>query len=112
MRQAGVLAAAGIVALTSMVDRLAEDHANAQRLAEGLAETRGIRVEVGRVRTNIVYFQVEVPGVNAPELVRRLAAEGVKVLPTGPRQMRAVTHHPLTADDVEAALEGFRRAVS
>jgi threonine aldolase len=112
MRQAGVLAAAGIVALSSMVDRLAEDHANARRLAEGLAETRGIRVAVERVRTNIVYYEVAVPGVDAPELVRRLAVEGVKVLPTGPRQMRAVTHHPLTADDIDEALRGFRRAVA
>ncbi|MCS7222605.1 MAG: low-specificity L-threonine aldolase [Anaerolineae bacterium] len=110
MRQAGVLAAAGIVALMEMVDRLAEDHANARRLAEGLADMEGISIEVDRVKTNILYFTVT-NGMSALELTRRLEAEGVRVLPTGPRQLRAVTNYHVTAEDIEYVLGVFRRAL-
>lgn len=107
MRQAGVLAAAGIVALTQMVERLAEDHANARRLAEGLAEIPGIRIDPARVRTNIVYFEVVRPGLTAAALVERVGAEGVRVLPVGPRLVRAVLNYHVSADDVEYALAAF-----
>ncbi len=111
MRQAGVLAAAGIVALTEMVDRLAEDHANARRLAEGLADMEGISIELDRVKTNILYFTVT-NGMSASELAGRLEARGVRVLPTGPRQLRAVTNYHVTAEDVEYALGVFRCALA
>jgi threonine aldolase len=104
MRQAGILAAAGIVALTEMVDRLIEDHANAQRLAEGLKDMEGLSVDPVRVKTNIVYFDLTWEKYTAPLLVERLAAEGVKLLPTGPRQLRAVTNCHVSPEDVEYAL--------
>ena len=71
LRQAGVLAAAGIVALQMMVDRLADDHANARRLAEGLAETPGLEVDLEAVQTNMVFVDVVTPGLDAPGLVGR-----------------------------------------
>lgn len=111
MRQAGVLAAAGIVALTEMVDRLAEDHANARRLAEGLADMAGIFIELDRVKTNILYFTVT-NGMSASELAGRLEAGGVRVLPTGPCQLRAVTNYHVTAEDIEYTLGVFRRALA
>ncbi|MGQ9816227.1 MAG: GntG family PLP-dependent aldolase, partial [Candidatus Roseilinea sp.] len=111
MRQAGVLAAAGIVALTQMVERLAEDHANARRLAEGLAEIPGICIDPARVRTNIVYFEVARPGLTAAELVERVGAEGVGVLPLGPRLVRAVLNYHVSAEDVEYALAAFGKAL-
>ncbi|MCG6894669.1 MAG: low-specificity L-threonine aldolase [Desulfobacteraceae bacterium] len=112
MRQAGVLAAAGIVALTEMVDRLVEDHANARKLAEGLAGMAELRIDPLGVRTNILYFELDIPSLDAPAFTQRLAGEGVRMLPTGPRQIRAVAHHPLTSADMDAALDAFRRVLA
>lgn len=111
MRQAGIIAAAGIVALEQMVDRLAEDHVNARILAEGIAEAKGLQIELHRVQTNIIYFDVTSPRLTAADLVKRLAAEGVKVLPTGPRRIRAVTHYGIEREDVEYAAGVIRRTM-
>ena len=83
MRQAGVLAAAGIVALSEMTGRLAEDHANARRLADGLAEIEGLDLDPETVRTNIVYFEIRPDGLPAAELAARLNLQGVRVLEVG-----------------------------
>ena len=112
MRQAGVLAAAGIVALTEMVDRLADDHANARRLADGLARIPGISIDPQRVLTNIVYVDFDAPDLKAIDLAERLNASGVRVLPTGPRQIRAVTQYHVTAKDIESALAIFGQTVA
>ena len=104
MRQAGILAAAGIVSLTEMVDRLAEDHANARKLAQGLANMRGLAIDPARVKTNILYFEIADLDLDARELSERLEKAGVKLLPTGTRQLRAVTHYHLTPDDIDKAL--------
>jgi threonine aldolase len=109
MRQAGVLAAAGIVALTEMVDRLEEDHANARRLAEGLSQCRGLIIDPEKVRTNIAIFTVRHDRFTASELVARLDEAGVRVLATGPHQVRAVTHYHASADDIDYALQVFQR---
>jgi len=103
MRQAGVIAAAGIVALTEMVDRLAEDHANARMLAEGLARLPGLQPEP--VYTNIVYFRVQHPRYTAAELQDALLARGVGVLALGPNRIRAVTHYGIAAGDIEETLD-------
>ena len=110
MRQAGVLAAAGLVALTRMVDRLEEDHQNAKRLAEGLAGIKGLSVALKRVRTNLVFIDTRETGMSAPLLVDRLKELGTLCLASGPQQIRAVTHHPLTAADIDGALSAFRKA--
>lgn len=110
-RQAGILAAAGIVALTEMVDRLAEDHANARKLAKGLAEIRGLSIDPARVKTNIVYFEITRDDVTPRELTESLNSEGVRVLPTGPNRMRAVTHYHISTDDIDYALKKFRKAL-
>lgn len=111
MRQAGVLAAAGIVALNEMIDRLTEDHANARRLAEGLAGISGLELDPGRYATNIVYFDVIQQGLIAAELVDRLQREGVRMLAAGPRTLRAVTHYEVTARDIEYALSVMAKAM-
>jgi threonine aldolase len=111
MRQAGVLAAAGIVALETMVDRLAEDHAHARRLAEGLAALPGVLLDPGRVPTNIVIFELA-PGAPSPaEFAARLAARGAKIGPIGGRKLRAVTHYGIDAVDIDAALEAARQVL-
>lgn len=101
MRQAGVLAAAAIVALEEMAPRLAEDHANAARLAQGLAAIDGIRLDATSVQTNIVYFDVALPGWNAPQLSSALATAGVRVNATAGYRLRAVTNYHITAADVD-----------
>ena len=104
MRQAGVIAAAGIVALEQMVDRLGEDHVNARRLAEGMADIPGISLDPGRVQTNIVYFDLEEGAPDVTEFCGRLADQGVKMGPAGERRIRAVTHYGIEADHIEQAL--------
>lgn len=101
MRQAGIIAAAGIVALTEMVDRLAEDHAHAQRLAEGLA-AYGYRIP-HPVDTNIVYFEPP-DGKDPAALSAGWREQGLLINPVGPDSLRAVTHYGIGADDIEAAL--------
>ena len=107
MRQVGILAAAGLVALESMVDRLAADHANARRLAEGLVRLPGIRLDLGKVQTNIVIFHVDRPG-GAGELVTGALARKVKIHQIGPASIRCVTHKDVDGEDAERALEAFR----
>ena len=103
-RQAGIIAAAGIVALEQMVDRLAEDHANARLLADGLANMPGITLDPTRVQTNLVFFEVAGTSWTAAEFCERLAALGVLMLPLGRYTVRAVTHYGIERADVEHAL--------
>jgi threonine aldolase len=110
MRQAGVLAAAGLVALEGMIDRLAEDHANARALAEGLARLPGLGVDLASVQTNIVIFQVARPG-GAEELVKGCAARKVKIHAIGPAAIRCVTHKDVDAEDVARALDAFHEII-
>ncbi|HEX7786629.1 MAG TPA: GntG family PLP-dependent aldolase [Methylomirabilota bacterium] len=107
MRQVGVLAAAGIVALETMVDRLAQDHANCRRLAEGISRLPHVRLDLATVQTNIVIFRVDKDG-GAAELVTGCLARKVKIHQTGPATIRCVTHKDVDADDIERALEAFR----
>ena len=111
MRQAGVLAAAGIVALTEMTARLAEDHANARRLAQGLAEFKGLSIDPEAVKTNIVFFETKDDDITAEYITRDLADEGVRVLPTGKRRLRAVTHYHITARDIDYTLGVFKNVL-
>jgi threonine aldolase len=111
MRQCGVLAAAGIVALEQMVDRLPEDHAHARRLAQGMAQVPGLSVDPATVETNLVFFEVTAQSMTAQELATGLDRRGVKVLAVGPRRLRAVTHHGIEAGDIDQALDVIRAAI-
>ena len=109
MRQAGVLAAAGIEALENMVDRLAEDHANARRLAEGFAQTPGFVVDLASVQTNILIWDLATMKVSPQEVVERLRADSVKILPIGGQQFRAVTHYGIEIDDIDRVVRVSQR---
>ncbi len=111
MRQAGILAAAGIVALDKMIDRIQEDHDNAMRLARGIERIDGLSIDLARVYTNIVYFDVACEGLNAEELARRLSGRGVRMLSVGPMRIRAVTHYGITAEDIDFALHALEEAM-
>ncbi len=106
MRQAGIIAAAGVYALEHNVERLAEDHANAKRLAEGLADIAGISIAPDEVETNMVYFTVDPARMSAPDLAARLlAAHGVRVGAIDEKTLRAVTHLDVPAAGVAAAIQ-------
>ena len=111
MRQAGVLAAAGIFALEHMVERLAEDHANARTLAEGLANIPGITINLASVQTDIVIFTLD-PQYWAPAAFTKVLAEhGVLLGEIGHGRLRAVTHYGITSDSLKQALEIVRDVV-
>ena len=112
MRQAGVFATACLVALDEMIDRLAEDHAHASLLAQGLAALDGIALDPATIETNIVYFDVTHPNVKAEALSARLAANNILINPTGARQLRAVTNYHVSKRDVELVLDGIQDALS
>ena len=105
MRQAGIIAAAGIHALQHHVDRLAEDHANAKTFAERIAELPGVTLDPTTVETNIVFF--EVTTLSAADVADRLAERGVRIGANGPHRMRAVTHLDVSATDVAEAAEAL-----
>jgi threonine aldolase len=107
MRQSGVIAAAGIVALTEMVERLADDHANARRLAEGIAGLPGIVLDPAAVQTNIVIFTLNRPDMTPQQLAVGLRDRGVWLLTLGGPKLRAVTNYHVTAQDVERAIGAF-----
>jgi threonine aldolase len=138
MRQAGIIAAGALYALQHNIERLADDHANAKRLALALADMPGLSIDPDTVETNIVYFEVEsLPASIAKAEVARtsattaarsttgppaatpakflcdgLKAEGVWILPVGPKRIRAVTHLDVTEADIDAAIETFRTTLS
>ena len=112
MRQAGVLAAAGLVALDQTPRRLPEDHANARYLAEGLARIPGIRIDPAAVATNIVVFDVGATGVTGAEISARLMAQGVRINAINPRKMRAVTHYDVSREECGEALEILGRVLA
>lgn len=111
MRQAGVLAAAGLVALEETPPRLGEDHANARRLAEGVAELPGVKIDPGRVQTNIVIFDVSGTGRAADALCAHVRdSHGVLCSGFGD-SIRMVTHYDVSREEIDVALDSLRRAL-
>lgn len=111
MRQAGIIAAAGIVALEQMVDRLADDHANARRLAEGLAEMGVFDIRLERVQSNILIFGLATDRFTPAQLVARCAQDGLKFQAIEGGQFRMVTHYGVERTDIDRALVIVRNAV-
>jgi threonine aldolase len=112
MRQAGVLAAACIISLESMIERLDDDHTRARKLAEGLSSIPGIQVDPGSPATNMVYFNLAEGLPDAGELTMRLKRHGILVDPDGPGRFRLVTHYWIDDQGVEKAVTGFREALA
>jgi threonine aldolase len=111
MRQVGVLAAAGLVALEKMPALLPEDHAKAQLLARGLAEIRGVALDPERVQTNIVVFDISGTGQTTAEISAKLKQRHVLANGINDRQMRMVSHKDVSLDDCEMALNAIRESV-
>ncbi|RPH82480.1 MAG: aminotransferase class I/II-fold pyridoxal phosphate-dependent enzyme [Candidatus Rokuibacteriota bacterium] len=113
MRQAGILAAAGLISLDRMVDRLAEDHVHARTLAEAVAAMPGLVVDLASVQTNIVIIRIDRGDrprstAAAEELVKGCAARKVKIHAMGPAAIRCVTHKDVDAEDIRRAVDAFR----
>lgn len=104
MRQAGIIAAAGIVAIKTMTERLVEDHYNARKLAEAVAEI-GLNIDLSTVETNIVIFDVSPLQITASQVVEKLGQDGIRVSQFGEYKVRMVTHHGLTAEDIQYTID-------
>ena len=113
MRQAGVLAAAGIIALEQMVDGLADDHRRARKLADGLAEIPGIRLSFGLPQTNMVFIELtEKVTKTGQQIVEELKKENILIGNVGPRNFRMVTHYWVNDQGIEKTLKVMKKAVS
>ncbi|EAX46397.1 Threonine aldolase [Thermosinus carboxydivorans Nor1] len=110
LRQAGILAAAGIVALETMVDRLAEDHQHARMLGEAMAEM-GLAIDLETVQTNIVIFDVSSIDVTANTFVAKLRERGIKVNAFGEYKIRMVTHYGVTREDIRYTVDILAKLV-
>lgn len=110
-RQAGILAAAGIVALETMVERLAEDHANAKYLAEALADLPEIDLDPAHVKTNMVIFGLVLKTMTAGQIVESAKQDGVLLQARGEHSVRAATHYGVTRADIDTAIRVIRRAL-
>lgn len=111
MRQAGIIAAAGIYALDHNLERLREDHQNAKRLALGLHEIKGVFINPEHVETNILIFDVAKTGMTPVEIKEALKKEGILILAVGKTQIRLVTHLDVSSEDMEIALNAFRKVL-
>jgi threonine aldolase len=105
MRQAGVIAAAGMVALGEMIGRLAEDHTNAKFLAEGLQRVPGVKLDPARVQSDIVVFELAESRGEVANFLAALTARGVRMTGFGGRRVRAVTHYGISEDDCRRAID-------
>ena len=112
MRQAGVLAAAGLVALEKMTDRIIDDHKNARTLAEGISNIEGISINLDSVKTNIIYFSLDHPKVDSALLLGEMAEKNIHFFELGPSWFRLVTHAGVSEDDVDDVVGEFERILS
>lgn len=110
MRQAGILAAAGLVALEKMTDRLKEDHANAKLLAEGLNEIPLLEIDMETVQTNMVYINYKNTGLTEKQMISEFDKYGIKVDPEHP-QIRMVTHHGISREDIDYTVKAAKEIV-
>jgi threonine aldolase len=110
MRQAGVIAAAGIIAIEKMVQRLAEDHANTKKLAIGIASIKGMKINPAEVQTNIVMFEPP-ESMEAPAFIKLMQVNGVLFTYPGGHRVRAVVHRMISAGDVDEALTRIKQSI-
>jgi len=112
MRQAGILAAAGIIALEQMMERLKEDHKNARILGEGLANISAIKVDLETIQTNMVYFDLQESGMDTYQFLPKLAKYNILGLPRPPTKVRLVTHYGISEEDIYATIKAIKEIVN
>ena len=112
MRQAGILAAAGLLSLNLAESQLFEDHKNAKLIAEGIAQINGLTIDEKKVQTNIIYFGLNSPKLTGSQLVSKMENRGIKFFETNSKRFRLVTHYGITRDDIEKTLEVLNKMVN
>ena len=112
MRQAGILAAAGLLSLNLAESQLLEDHKNAKLLAEGIAQINGLTIDEKKVQTNIIYFGLNSPKLTGSQLVSKMDNRGIKFFEINSNRFRLVTHYGITRDDIEKTLEVLDKMVN
>ena len=112
MRQAGILAAAGIIALENMTERIADDHQNARALAEGISDIKGISLDLDKIQTNIVYFSLDHPKIESSLFLDKMCEKNIHFFELGPSWYRLVTHNGISKDDVSNVVEEFHQLLS
>ena len=112
MRQAGILAAAGLLSLNLAESQLLEDHKNAKLLAEGIAQINGLTLDEKKVQTNIIYFGLNSLKLTGSQLVSKMENRGIKFFETSSNRFRLVTHYGITRDDIEKTLEVLDKMVN
>ena len=109
MRQAGIIAAAGVVSLEQMTERLADDHKSARLLAEGIARIKGLSIDLSRVHTNIVYFELKSDRIKPEQFLDTLSEKGIRFLNTGKSTFRMVTHYGIEAEDIDLTISFLKQ---
>lgn len=109
MRQAGIVAAPGLVALEGMIDRLKDDHRNAKILAEGISKINGLSIDLKRVQTNIVFFDVNQMGISAELFVSKMKERGILALPMTKNTVRMVTYRGIKEEQVEKTIKRIEK---
>jgi len=112
MRQTGIFAAAGKISLSSMLDRLQEDHRNAKYLAESLYMLEGIELNPNFVKTNIIYFNFDHPKISSRELVAHMQSNGIIFSDYNGKHCRLVTHNNISREDIENVIDVFNKLLS
>lgn len=112
MRQSGILAAAGIIALEKMIERLEEDHKNTRILGEGLAKIEGVKVDLEAVQTNMVYFDLQELGMDTYKFLPKLAEYNILGSPRPPTKVRLVTHYGINREDIYTTIKAIKEIVS
>ena len=107
MRQAGILAAAGIVAIDNMSSKIIEDHRNAKALADGIAKIDGIIIETEKIKTNIIYFKLDHPKVNSESLLDIMNKKNIRFFELGPNWFRLVTHSGISKENIDYVISEF-----
>ena len=111
MRQVGIIAAGALYAVEHNIERLAEDHQNARLLAERVASLPGVSVDMDVVQTNIVIMEVKGAKYTAPQIVEALKEQGILILAIGPDKLRAVTHLDVSTEDIQRAVDAFKKII-
>ena len=111
MRQAGIIAAAGLMAINTLNTQITEDHKNAQILARGISQINGLSIQLNNIKTNIIYFELDTTKISGKKLVDEMEKVGVKFLETSPNRFRLVTHYGITEKDIQFTLSSLNSII-
>lgn len=112
MRQAGIIAAAGLIAINQLESQIQDDHLNAQLLSDGINNINGLNVDCDKVKTNIIYFELKSKTISSTELLTKMKNSGILFFEVSPNKYRLVTHYGITNSDIKYTLSSFQKVLS